>query len=132
MRIIYVAGMVIGLCRFRMTSEMRKKKEKVVARLPRRARKNRVRGRPFTKGNPWRFPEGVSGNAGGRKRLIEADLESLATVDPVTGKTIAQLVSEKMCELAILGDVSARRELRQSTEGDTIHTVNVPHVRIDR
>jgi hypothetical protein len=120
------------LCRFEEFIDMQKKKDKVTARLPRRARKKRGRGKPFAPGNPWRFPLGVSGNPGGRKRLIDADFVALGTIDPVTNKTIAQLISEKMCELAIAGDVAARRELRQATEGDTIHTPDIPHVRIDR
>lgn len=103
-----------------------------MTRLPRRAKKKRVRGRPFEPGNPWRFPVGVSANAGGRKRLIDAHQESLAAMDPETGKTVAQLVSEKICELAIAGDISAARELRQATEGDTVHTPDIPHVSIDR
>lgn len=95
-------------------------------------RKQGGRGRPFERGNIWRFPSGTSGNPGGRKRLIEAHQESLAAIDDLTGKTVAQLVSEKMCEMAIAGDIAAARELRQATEGDTFHTPDIPHVRIDR
>lgn len=86
--------------------------------LPNKVRKKRGRGRPFVSGNPWRFPLGKSPNPGGRKRLLDAHVESLAAVDSSTGKTVAQLVSEKMCELAVAGDISAARELRQATEGD--------------
>lgn len=95
-------------------------------------RRQRGRGRPFEPGNPWRFPSGQSGNPGGRKRLIEAHQESLAAIDDLTGKTVAQLVSEKMCELAIAGDIAAARELRQATEGDTVHTPDALQVVIDR
>lgn len=118
-----------------LVSMPRKKKDKVVTRLlPKKVRKKRSRGRPFEPGNPWRFPSGTSGNPGGRKRLIDAHVESLATIDIETGKTVAQLVSEKMCELAIAGDIVAARELRQATEGDTIHTPDVEkiYVSIDR
>lgn len=111
---------------------MKKRSGKVVTRLPIRVKKKRPRGAPFQPGNPWRFQKGVSGNPGGRRRLIDAYQESLATVDPVTSKTIAQLISQKMCELAIAGDIAAARELRQATEGDTVHTPDSLSVVIDR
>jgi len=107
--------------------------------LPKKARKKRSRGRPFEPGNPWRFPDGVSGNPGGRKRLIDAHTASLATVDTLTGKTVAELISEKMCTYILTlplnemdRSASIVRELRQGTEGDTVHTPDSLQVVIDR
>lgn len=85
--------------------------------------KKRPRGKPFQAGNPWRFPAGVAPNPGGRPKLLgESYAQLLAQHDPRTGKTFAELAAEKMFEMFMAGEVAAAREMRQATEGDTMHT----------
>ncbi len=119
--------------RRRRAENSAKKNVKVVTALPKRKKKSR--GTPFERGNPWRFPKGVSPNPGGRPRLLgQSYAQLLAVRDPETGKTFAELAAERMFESVMNGDVSAAREIRQATEGDTVHTPDVEkiHVSIDR
>ena len=108
---------------------MKKKVDKVVARLSRK--KAKPRGKAFADGNPWRFPKGKSGNPGGRPKLLGESIAAALAVE-VDGKTVAQLVAERLCESAIAGDIAAAREMRQATEGETVHTPDAIQVVIDR
>lgn len=65
-----------------------------------------------------KFPPGVSGNPGGRPKVLgEAYREWLAKVNN-DGVTNAERVAETMGRRAMLGDVSAAREMRAATEGE--------------
>lgn len=71
----------------------------------------------------WRFPKGVSGNPGGRAKLLgESYAQLLAEVDPKTGETFARLAAVKVFEYLMNGQGWAAVEYRKATEGDTVHT----------
>ena len=66
------------------------------------------------------FPKGVSGNPGGRPKLLgESYRDWLAKINS-EGMTNAEAVALAMGVQAIKGDVSAAREIRAATEGDKI------------
>ncbi len=105
-----------------------KKSRAAISVKPKRA----GRGKPFEPGNRWRFPKGVSGNPSGRPKLLgESYAEVLAMEDPATGLTLAQLLARQTIHAAMNGNDAARRELRQATEGDKLHTDEI-RVSIDR
>lgn len=69
------------------------------------------------------FQKGVSGNPGGRPKLLsDAYREYLGTADEATGRTRAQDIARAQGVKAIQGDVAAAREMRSGTEGDRIRT----------
>ncbi len=81
----------------------------------------------FAKGNPHRFKPGRSGNPGGRaknKLLSQAYRELLEQVDPKTGKTVAQLIAEKIIEKALKGDLAALKEITDRTEGKSVQPLS--------
>jgi hypothetical protein len=84
--------------------------------------KRAPRGKPFAKGNIWRFPPGESPNPGGRpKVLVQAYLEVLGYVDvDDMERTQALAIAETMCQRALAGDVAAAREIRLATEGQRL------------
>lgn len=104
--------------------------------------KRKPRGKPFPPGNKVgkRFPEGVSGNPGGRPKLIgEAHARNLERTFPaylitsemqrvidVTygGEKVEVNYAEKIAlqqQLAAAsGDVAAAKEIRAATEGDRL------------
>lgn len=95
--------------------------------------KKRPRGKPFERGNIWRFPEGVSGNPGGRPRVLgETATQKLSHLDPETKKTVAELIIEAHCERAVNGAEGSFRELRLLTEGETVHTPDMLQVFMDK
>ena len=71
------------------------------------------------------FPKGVSGNPGGRPRLLgdsyKAMLARVNESDP-QGRTNAELIANAALIAALGGDVSAMREIRSATEGERIRT----------
>lgn len=88
--------------------------------------KPRGKGKPFEPGNLYRFPKGVSGNPGGRPKLLsEAYRAWLALIDEKTGLTHAELVAQSQGQRAIIAyDTTAAKELRQATEGDLIRDLS--------
>jgi hypothetical protein len=84
--------------------------------------KKRKRGKPFPKGNPWRFQPGQSGNPGGRpKALRDAYTEWLKLANK-SGVTNAMFIASSLGSRAVIGDTNAAREIRMATEGTTINT----------
>jgi hypothetical protein len=71
----------------------------------------------------WYKP-GQSGNPGGRRKnlISDATKEWLKEVDPKTGKTNAQLVSEAQGKKAKKGDTGAYSALRDTSEGKPAQT----------
>ena len=69
------------------------------------------------------FPKGVSGNPGGRPKLLgdsyKAMLARVNESDP-HGRTNAELIANAALVAALGGDVSAMREIRSATEGEKI------------
>lgn len=95
--------------------------------------KKKPRGKSFEKGNTYGFKKGQSGNPGGRpKRLGIAYKKLLALVDPESGLTYAELVAERVFNLAIEGDPASVRELRAATEGSTILFKNLSNDELER
>lgn len=104
--------------------------DKVVTVLPKKRRQG-GKGKPFKPGNPWRFPKGVSPNPGGRPRSLGESIAAALAVE-IDGKTVAEILGEKMIEDAMNGSVADRREIRLATEGETVHTPDLLQVFIDR
>jgi Family of unknown function (DUF5681) len=81
----------------------------------------KVRGKPFSKGNPHAFKPGQSGNPQGRPRarvLSEYYREWLAR--PLPGdpaRTFGDAIAEAVCRQAVEGDVAAAREIADRVEG---------------
>lgn len=112
-----------------------KRKAKLPAPIKKKKRRQGGIGVPFEAGNPWRFPKGVSPNPGGRPKLLgESYAQILSEIDPVTKKSFARLLGERAIEEAMNGRSEYHRELRQATEGDTVHTPDADKifVTIDR
>ena len=69
------------------------------------------------------FPKGVSGNPGGRPKLLgdsyKAMLARVNETDPQK-RTNAELIANAALVAALGGDVSAMREIRSATEGDAV------------
>ncbi len=88
--------------------------------------KKKPRGKAFEKGNEHRFLPGQSGNPDGRPKLLTgAYTAMLAEVDPETGMTKAEMIASAgyARSMSLLpGGTAAAREIRQATEGDTIHS----------
>ncbi len=79
------------------------------------------------------FKPGVSGNPGGRPRLLsDAYREYLATPDPDTGRTRAQDIAVAQGVEALKGETGAAKELRQATEGDTLNLKNLTDAGLDK
>lgn len=76
-----------------------------------------------------RWKQGESGNPKGRTPkpscLTSWLKEDLARIDPVTGKTNAQLIAEKMVTDAKAGVASARAEIFERVEGKVTIPVSV-------
>jgi hypothetical protein len=76
----------------------------------------------FTKGHKFGFPPGKSGNPQGRPRsqsFSEACRRILreACPDDSEGRSYADVIAEKLCQLAMAGDIRAARELADRAEG---------------
>lgn len=84
-------------------------------------RKQRGKGKPFEKNNPWRFPIGVSGNPGGRPRKLGESIAS-GLAREVDGVTVAEILGDLIIEDAVNGSDFNRNLIRLITEGETIHT----------
>ena len=82
----------------------------------------RGKGRPFTKGNPWRFPPGQSGNPGGRPKALRDAYTEWLKLENSKGVTNAMLVATTMGSRAVMGDTQSAKEIRMATEGTTINT----------
>lgn len=72
---------------------------------------------------PFQWKPGQSGNPGGRVKnpLSNAYRLRLEEIEPKTGKTYAQLIAIAVASEAMKGKIEAAKELRQATEGDTLH-----------
>lgn len=77
------------------------------------------------KGEKTEFIPGESGNPGGRPKLLTgAYTKMLAEVDEETGMTKAELIARAGFVRSVSvfpGGTAAAREIRQATEGDTVH-----------
>jgi hypothetical protein len=76
----------------------------------------------FTKGHKFGFHSGKSGNPNGRPRsqlFSEACRRILreACPDDPDGRSYADVIAEKLCHLAMAGDIRAARELADRAEG---------------
>jgi hypothetical protein len=76
----------------------------------------------FVKGHKLGFQAGVSGNPQGRPRsrsFSEACRSILREPCPedLEGRTYADVIAEKLCQLAVKGDIRAARELADRAEG---------------
>lgn len=79
-----------------------------------------------------KFAPGQSGNPSGRPKLLgESYREWLAKLN-TNGMTNAEAVALAMGIEAMKGDVSAAREIRAATEGDTLNLEGAVMVSIDR
>lgn len=78
-----------------------------------------------------RFPKGVSGNPGGRSSGTAAlthayrDVLETACPDDPKHRTYAELIAQKMVQLAIKGDISAAIEISDRVEGKARQSVSV-------
>jgi hypothetical protein len=94
--------------------------------------KKRPRGRPFPKGvhHATEFKPGQSGNPGGKPKVHQtmkmnqermlartAPAEVCGAVGAKRGSTWAEVLAAALFRRAALGDVSALREIRETTEG---------------
>jgi hypothetical protein len=85
----------------------------------REQRERDVRGRPFVSGNPFRFPQGVSGNPNGRPKGIGALIdqvlsEQVDTKNPELGKREAlELMVRSMVRTAMKGGSSGTGAFRE-------------------
>jgi hypothetical protein len=93
--------------------------------MPNRAQKNvaktpkpKPRGRPFQPGNPWAIKKGEVRNPGGRPKLLSHAYLDWLKSENDDGVTNASGVALALGQKAVEGDISAARELRQTTEGD--------------
>jgi|SRR5581483_7607640 len=69
---------------------------------------------------PFQFTPGKSGNPSGRRpaKTISSALKNrLQEVDPESGKSCAELISDALARSAMSGNVFAAREIRETTEG---------------
>lgn len=80
--------------------------------------KKKPRGKSFEKGNPYRFPPGVSGNPGGRPKGLMAAVNKWLEEEDDTGKTNAEKVAAKIGEEVLAGNVAAFNAFCRLTEGD--------------
>ncbi len=104
-------------------------KRKAVKKSPQNRRKHKMHPSSLAnlkKGKKTEFAAGESGNPGGRPKLLTgAYTAMLAEVDEDSGKTHAEILAEAgyVRALSLLpGGTAAAREIRQATEGDTIHS----------
>lgn len=66
------------------------------------------------------FPKGVSGNPGGRPKLLGESYREWLAKQNANGTTNAQTIAESIGQLAALGEIQAAREIRSATEGDRL------------
>lgn len=86
-------------------------------------RRGKPRGKPFEKGNAFAYKPGVSGNPGGRPKLLsDAYRRRLAEVNEKTGLTYAETIAIAQVKNAAKGEVQAAKEIRAATEGTWIKT----------
>lgn len=91
--------------------------------------KGKPRGNGFKPGNPYRFPEGKSGNPGGKPRefklLSEAYAQLMKEECPldVEKRTWGEVVAEGMLKAARTGNPAAAKEIRQAIEGDKVKSL---------
>lgn len=90
--------------------------------MPNNAQKNaghaKPRGKPFQSGNPWAIKKGEVRNPGGRPKLLSHAYMDWLKAENEQGVTNASGVALALGNRAVDGDISAARELRQTTEGD--------------
>ncbi len=77
---------------------------------------------PFKSGAEW------TGNAGGRPKklpLTDASREKLASPYPgdPDGRTYAQVIVDKLCMMAVHGDIAAIKELADRSEGKAVQRI---------
>jgi HPt (histidine-containing phosphotransfer) domain-containing protein len=86
------------------------------------------RGR-FTKGNGHEFAKGQSGNPHGRPKsttISDALRKRLAeTIESADGKTVAELLADRLLLSARAGNLKAIREIADRAEGRPRQTVDV-------
>lgn len=103
-------------------------KRKTAKKSPQNRRRRKMHPNSLAnlkKGKDTEFVSGESGNPGGRPKLASgAYLEWLGTINEVDpqGRTNAQLMAAGQGLAAISGNTGAAREIRQATEGDTVHS----------
>ena len=108
-----------------------------------------IRGRPFEKGNSYRWKPGQSGNPTGSSRkqiLSDAYRDMLAQPMPVNlkehiaemiadGATVAEIIAWATASGALKGNIGAVAEIRRATEGSKVVTENAEltdEERVDR
>ena len=77
---------------------------------------------------PYQWKPGQSGNPNGRpkvKLVSEYVREKLADINPLTNKTVAEEIAEKVINQAIEGIHEARNTLLDRTEGKVIQTYSI-------
>jgi hypothetical protein len=83
----------------------------------------------FTKGNGHEFPKGQSGNPHGRPKsttISDALRKRLAeSVESADGKTIAELLADRLLLSARAGNLKAIREIADRAEGRPRQTLDV-------
>lgn len=92
------------------------------------ANSGRTASGQFAKGNEHRFQPGQSGNPSGRpktKLLSEGYAKELERVDEKTGKTMADLITERIVKKARKGDLPAAKEVADRTQGRPLQQVAV-------
>jgi hypothetical protein len=97
-------------------------------------RKKTPKGNPALAelGKPYRFQPGQSGNAGGRPRSLVASvseelrrlLRSECPEDPQR-RTWVEVIAEKLCSMALEGNVQAINEIGDRTEGRPSQALSV-------
>lgn len=88
-------------------------------------RKQGGKGKPFTKGNPYRIQAGTILNPGGRpRRLSEAYADWLRSTDE-NGIPNANKVAFVVGAEALKANDKAYKEMRQATEGDKVLNYNL-------
>lgn len=76
---------------------------------------------------PHQFKSGNPGGPGRPKKLPLTDasrekLSSLVPEDPL-GRTYAQLIVDKLCTMAVAGDIAAIKELADRSEGKAVQRI---------
>ena len=86
----------------------------------------------LTKGEPFRWPKGVSGNPGGRPKvaaLSQACREKLSEPVPKDpeGRTYPQAIADTLASRALKGDVRAFEALADRAEGRARQAIEIEH-----